>query len=147
AWAAPPLRRALWVAVAAFLLAGCVRKPERSEVADGRLYQAGEASYDEFFKALYDVQLTMGHAPEREQSVRQGLAKVAEVPQGASNDELAAALDKRFDALSRHGVGVKLMATEIEGSDPSGKLQTAGTSSDAADGKTVSDLEDTVKGA
>jgi len=133
--------------LAGLLLSACVIKPGRSDVADGKLYEAGEPSYDEFFKSLYDVQLTMGHAPERAESVRQGLVKVADAPPAASGDELAAALDKRLDALSKHGVAVKLSSSELEGPDPTGKLVTSGTASDPADAKTVSDLEQTVKDA
>jgi hypothetical protein len=139
--------RLLCVALAAFVVTACMVKPGRSDVADGKLYEAGQPQYDEFFKALYAVQMTMGRAPERADAVRQGLVKAVDAAPTASDEELAKALDKRLDAASRHGLAVKLPAAELDGPDPGGKLVTTGASSDPADGKAVSDLEQTVKDA
>jgi hypothetical protein len=117
--------------------------PKPSKVADGQMYQPGEPTYDEFFKSLYAVQLTMGQAPDREQRVRQSVAKVADAPPTASDDDLSTALDKRLDALAKSGVSVKVSTSGLDGDDPSAKVVKSGTPS-GADAETVTSLESAV---
>ena len=139
-------RRVTMALLAAALSVGCVRKPARSEVASGNRFEAGEPSYDEFFKSLYDLQLTMGHAPDREQAVRQGLVKVADAPPTATNDDLSAALDKRLDAFGKTGVSVKVSVTGLDGDDPTAHVVKSGAPT-GADAEALTSLEDAVRDA
>jgi len=51
----------------AIVVPGCFfGSPGPSNVATGKLYVSGEASYDQFFSELYQVQLPMGQAGDRE---------------------------------------------------------------------------------
>jgi hypothetical protein len=133
----------LALAVAPSLIAGCAIRSKPSKVADGEMYQPGEPTYDEFFKSLYAVQLTLGKAPGREERVRQGVAKAVDAPPTATPDELSAALDKRLDALAKSGVSVKVSTSGLDGDDPSAKLVKSGTPG-GADADAVTSLEDAV---
>jgi hypothetical protein len=85
----------------------------------------------------------MGQAPDREERVRQGIAKVVDAPPTASTDELSAALDKRLDALGKSGVSVKVSTSGLDGDDPSAKVVKSGTPG-GADAEAVTSLEDAV---
>jgi hypothetical protein len=115
-----------------------------SKVADGEMYQPGEPTYDEFFKSLYAVQLTMGQAPDRERKVREAVAKIADAPPTATPDELSTALDKRLDALAKAGVSVKVSTSALDGNDPTAKVVKSGTPS-GADADAVGSLESAVR--
>lgn len=115
-----------------------------SNVASGQMYQPGEPTYDEFFKSLYAVQLTMGQAPEREERVRQSVAKLVDAPPTASADDLSTALDKRLGALAKSGVSVKVSTSGLGGDDPSAKVVKSGSPS-GADAEVVTTLETAVQ--
>jgi hypothetical protein len=129
-------------ALALSSICSCMRsKP--SNVASGEMYQPGEHTYDEFFKSLYAVQLAMGQAPDREERVRQSVAKAVDAPPTATSDELSAALDKRLDALAKSGVSVKVSTSGLDGDDPSAKVVKSGTPN-GTDAEAVTSLEDAV---
>jgi len=115
-------------------------------VATGQIYEPGEPSYDGFFKSLYEMQLTLGHAPDREQAVRQNLAKVADALPTATTDELSSAVDKKLDALSKSGVAIKVSATDLDKDTPSAHLVTLGTVA-SADSEAVATLDQSIKDA
>ncbi|HEX4340175.1 MAG TPA: hypothetical protein VH062_29910 [Polyangiaceae bacterium] len=123
------------------LVAGCVlgaNKP--SKVADGEMYQPGDPTYDEFFKSLYEAQLTLGQAPDREKTARQEVAKAVDAPPTATNDELSAALEKRLDTLAKSGVSVKVSTSGLDGGNPTAKVVKSGTPA-GTDADAVTSLE------
>jgi hypothetical protein len=139
------LQLALGAALALVLCTACVRRGGPTDVAAGKLYEPGEPTYDEFFKSLYSIQLSMGTAPDREQGVRQRLAKVAEVPSSATDDDLSAGLTKRLDGWSKQGVAVKVSTSDLEGAEPGAKVVTTGTASAPADKESIDELDQAVK--
>jgi hypothetical protein len=46
-----------------------------SDVAQGRQYQSGDPTYDQFFTAVHDLQVQMGKAPAKEEELRMALGK------------------------------------------------------------------------
>lgn len=125
----------MWTAMAVVtgcvLVAGCVvGRGAPSKVASGEIYEAGEPTYDEFFKSLYAEQLLMGQAPDRERAVKQKLTKVAEVADAASADELSNGIEKKLDGLARKGVAAKISTTGLDGNDPAARVVAVGTADD-----------------
>lgn len=119
-----------------------------SNVAQGKPYAPGEASYDRFFGELYVVQLAMGDAPARERAIRERIASVTGAAATASTEELADALDKRAAELSKAGVTLKLSTTDLdEGKAPTATLVTTGTATAPDDVKCVAALAQSVKEA
>jgi hypothetical protein len=147
----PPRRasvvRATIAAVAACaLVTGCaLGRGGPSKVASGEIYEPGERTYDEFFKALYAEQLLMGQAPDRERAVKQKLTKVAGVAETASADELSNGIEKKLDDLAKKSVAAKVSTTGLDGNDPAARVVAVGTAGATTDDESVRALELAVK--
>jgi hypothetical protein len=112
-------------------MAGCaVGRGGPSNVATGQIYEPGEPTYDEFFKSLYAQQLLMGRAPDREREVKQKLAKVADVAETASADDLSSGVEKKLDGLAKKGVAAKVSTSGLDGNDPAARVVAVGAASD-----------------
>jgi len=140
------LRATALAVVVSSLAAGCALRSKPSNVANGEMYQPGDPTYDEFFKSLYAVQLTMGEAPGREERVRVSVANLVAAPPTASPEDLSAALDKRLDAFGKTGVSVKVSVTGLDGDDPTAHVVKSGAPT-GADAEALTSLEDAVRDA
>lgn len=129
--------------LACLLVTACAIRGGQSKVASGQIYEPGEPTYDAFFKSLYAEQLLMGQAPDREHAVKQKLAKVAEVPDTASADELSSGIEKKLDGLAKKGLAAKISTTNLDGNDPAARVVAVGTAS--ADDESVRTLDEAVK--
>src|SRR5690606_35607590 len=61
----------------AILQPGCgiFGSPGPSAVGQGRQYQSGDPTFDQFFAQLYELQVEVARAPKREEEIRQEIAK------------------------------------------------------------------------
>jgi hypothetical protein len=117
-----------------------------TNVADGKLYEPGRAEYDAFFKELYDVQLLMGRAPERESAARARVARALDLPESSTSDAIGDALYERAAVLAKAGVMLKLSLAGVEeGGSPSATVVTLGDVKEAKDKKLVEELDEAVK--
>jgi hypothetical protein len=117
-----------------------------TNVADGKLYEPGEADYDAFFKELYDAQLLMGTAPERESGARARVAKALDLPEDSKTDAIGDALYERAAILAKAGVMLKLSLADVDaGASPTATVVVIGEVKDEKDKKLVEALEVAVK--
>jgi hypothetical protein len=54
---------------------GCLGHSGPSEVAQGKSYQSGDPTYDQFFENVHELSLQMSAAPKKESQLRMALAK------------------------------------------------------------------------
>ncbi len=144
------VRGALLLLAAAAVVTGCTMLGTQgpSNVALGKAYAPGAPQYDRFFTALYQVQLTMGQAPDHERALRERLAKVAEAGPGAKEEELGPLLQKRAERLAKHGVTLKVTVSKLDqGTDASARLSTNGGATTPADTELVATLDKAVSDA
>jgi hypothetical protein len=108
---------------------GCIfGSPGPSHVAVGKLYVSGEAQYDQFFSELYQVQLPMGQAIDREAGNRARVANALGVPTDSPAEQIADALDQRALALGKAGVTLKVQASGLDSAaTPSAELIATGS--------------------
>lgn len=108
---------------------GCIfGSPGPSNVAVGKLYVSGESQYDQFFSELYQVQLPMGQATDREANNRARVANALSVPPDSPSEQIADALDQRALALGKAGLTLKVQAAGLDaGGTPSAELLVSGT--------------------
>lgn len=135
------------VALAAFTPAcSLLLKNANTPVADGKLYEPGEEEYDAFFKELYETQVLMGQAPEREAQARARVAKALNLAESSSSDAVGDALYERAAVLAKAGVMVKLSLAGIdEPGEASATVVTIGDLKDEKDVKLVEALDEAVK--
>jgi hypothetical protein len=102
--------RLLAAAVAlAFLLAGCFGTSGPSTVAQGRAqYRTGEPAYDEYFAAVYELQVALAKAPAEEQQVGQTLRGALGVDPAGSIDDAVARANQHAQALASAGTRLKV---------------------------------------
>ncbi len=121
-------RRATFLAVlspaslSAAVLAGVVfasacvqRGAGPSDVASGKEYVSGNASYDAFFDHLYQAQVTMGQAQDRHDAIVKRLAATSGADATATSDEVVLAVKRRAESLAKSGVAPNLTVTGLDG--------------------------------
>jgi len=79
-----------------------------STVARGKYYSSGDPRYDEFFIALYKLQVQMAEAPRVPETERQNLQRRLNLAPGSSDADLARRLHEEAAGLSRVGVRLRL---------------------------------------
>jgi hypothetical protein len=125
---------------------GCIfGSPGPSNVAVGKLYVSGESQYDQFFSELYQVQLPMGQAADREANNRARVATLLGVAPAAPPEQIADALDQRAIALGKAGLTLKVRAAGLDAGTPSAELLVSGTPAKPADQGLVSALAQSLK--
>ncbi|HEX7670727.1 MAG TPA: hypothetical protein VF395_14130, partial [Polyangiaceae bacterium] len=114
---------------------GCLfGSPGPSNVALGKLYVSGESQYDQFFSELYQVQLPMGQATDREANNRARVANALGVPPDSPTEQIADALDQRALALGKAGLTLKVQASGLDtAATPSAELLATGSPPKPAD--------------
>lgn len=120
--------------------------PGPSMVGQGKKYQSGDPNFDQFFTALYDLQIEMGKAPEREKEIRQDLAKITKSDPDASATLLAKKVEKKAKELADAGTGLALDVEGVEGDDtPTVKLAVEGKELSGDDKSYAEDVEKAAK--
>jgi hypothetical protein len=113
---------------------GCLfGSPGASSVAVGKLYVSGEPSYDEFFSALYQVQLPMGQAGDREAGNRSRVCNALGVPANSSAEQIADALDQRAVGITKAGVTLKVKLSGLDAGNATAELVVSGSPAKPAD--------------
>lgn len=79
-----------------------------STVAQGKYYSSGNPQYDEFFIALYQLQVEMADAPSVPDSERQSLAQALGLSPETSAEGIAQSLREEALKLNRSGVHMRL---------------------------------------
>jgi len=79
-----------------------------STVAQGKYYSSGNPQYDEFFIALYQLQVEMADAPSVPDAERQSLAQTLGLSPETPADGVAQRLREEAQKLSRTGVRMRL---------------------------------------
>jgi hypothetical protein len=97
---------------------GCLRSSGPSEVAQGRYFAAGNPEYDEFFLAVYRLQLEMAAAPGELAEARRALGIAVVSTTDASNAQLAEKLKATLDRLADHGLRTRLELRSPSPPDP-----------------------------
>ncbi|HMR75214.1 MAG TPA: hypothetical protein PKD61_08880, partial [Polyangiaceae bacterium] len=78
-----------------------------SAVGQGKQYQSGDPTFDEYFQSLYDLQVELAKAPSDEKEIRRELAKQLKGDPDASATLLAKRAEKRAKELATAGTGLK----------------------------------------
>jgi hypothetical protein len=128
-----PMNVKVWLILAPLALAasGCFGSKGPSDVSQGKQYTSGNAEYDEFFGAMYQLQVSLGSAPDRERSIRQHLSEALGIDPSSRAEEIGAALSKRVARIGKPGSSVTLTITGLEPKGtPSSVVTTAGTIED-----------------
>lgn len=119
--------------------AACVTNRGPSDVSQGKQYSSGNAEYDEFFNEVYQLQVALGKAPDRERAIRQQLSQALGIDGASRAEEIAAAVSKRAGQLGKPPAKLKLEISGLEAKgSPAAVLTTTGTISDPKD-KAVAD--------
>jgi hypothetical protein len=79
-----------------------------STVAQGKYYSSGDAQYDEFFLALYQLQVELADAPPIPDRARTNLAQALGLSQETPADGVASALRDEALKFSKTGVHMRL---------------------------------------
>ena len=126
---------------------GCLfGSPGPSSVAVGTLYVSGEAAYDQFFSELYQVQLPMGQATDREAQARARVANVLGVAPSSSAEQVADGLDQRAITLGKAGLTLKVQVSGLDaGGTPAVALLVTGSPPKPSDANLVSALTQSLK--
>lgn len=136
------------LAILAIVLAGCVQSRGPSDVSQGKHYTSGNPEYDEFFGRVYELQVSLGAAPNRERAIRQHLSAALDIDQESRAEEIAEALGKRVGRIGKPGTTLKLTLSGMEeGGTPAFVLTTTGTVSDPKDKAMVEAVEQAGKDA
>jgi hypothetical protein len=109
------LTLAAWLGAAA-LAPGCAAfgGGGPSNVAQGKYYSSGNPQYDEFFIALYQLQLKMADSPRVPNAERQSLAEALTLSPETPGDGVADRLHEEAQKLSRSGIRMRLEQTASE---------------------------------
>src|SRR4051812_43792684 len=91
-----------------------------STVAQGKYYSSGNPQYDEFFIALYQLQLKMADAPRVPDAERQSLAQTLGLSPEAPTEGVAQRLREEAQKLGHTGIHMRL-----EESAPADKPESA----------------------
>lgn len=130
------------------LVSACVGSPGPSNVSQGKQYVSGNAQYDEFFSEMYELQVTLGAAPDRERTVRQHLAAALDIDPSSRAEEIAEAVNKRVAHMNKRGPSLKLALSGMEEKGtPSSVLTATGTVSDPKDKALVEAIDQAGKDA
>jgi hypothetical protein len=116
-----------------------------SSVALGKLYVSENPTYDEFFSALYQIQLPMGQASDREAGNRARVANALGIPVASSPEEIGDALDQRAVGITKAGVTLKVRSSGLEAGNASAELMVTGSASKPADQALISTLGQSLK--
>jgi hypothetical protein len=129
------------------MVQGCIfGSPGPSNVAVGKLYVSGESQYDQFFSELYQVQLPMGQATDREANNRARVANLLGIPPDSRAEQIADAVDQRAIAFGKAGLTLKVQASGLDaGGTPSAELLVSGTPPKPADQGLVTALAQSLK--
>jgi hypothetical protein len=120
----------------------CVNNRGPSDVSQAKEYKSGNAEYDEFFSEVYQLQVALGKAPDRERAIRQQLSQALGIDGASRAEEIAEAISKRAGNLGKPPAKLKLELSGLETKgSPAAVLTTTGTISDAKD-KAVADAID-----
>lgn len=118
---------------------GCMGNRGPSDVSQAKQYSSGNAEYDEFFSEVYQLQVALGKAPDRERAVRQQLSLALGIDSASRAEEIAAAVSKRAGQLGKPPAKLKLEVSGLEAKgSPTSVLTTTGTISEPKD-KAVAD--------
>jgi hypothetical protein len=109
-------------------------------VAVGKLYVSGDPSYDEFFSALYQVQLPMGQAADREAGSRSRVCNALGVPGESSAEQIADALDQRAVGLGKSSITLKVKLSGMDAGNAAAELVVSGSPAKPADLALISAL-------
>jgi len=96
-----------------------------SHVAQGQYYSSGKPEYDEFFLALYRLQVGLKDGPDALTRVRGSLATQLKLGADAELPALRVALNERTNALQARGVSLRLER------DVGGRTKLASSGNDA----------------
>jgi hypothetical protein len=122
---------------------GCMNNRGPSDVSQAKQYSSGNPEYDEFFSEVYQLQVALGKAPDRERSIRQQLSLALGIDGASRAEEIAAAVSKRSGQLGKPPAKLKLEISGLEAKgSPSSVLTTTGTISEPKD-KAVADAIET----
>ena len=125
---------------------GCVGNRGPSDVSQGKQYSSGNAEYDEFFSEVYQLQVALGKAPDRERAIRQKLSQALGLDAASRAEEIAAALSKRAGQLGKPPAKLKLEVSGLEAKgSPSSVLTTTGAISDPKDQAVADSVEQASK--
>ena len=98
-----------------------------SAVGQGKKYVSGDPNFDDFFNALFELQVELAKSPQEEKEIRRELAKKLKGDPDASGTLLAKRADKRAKELASNGIGLKMEVSGLdEGDEPSAKVTTVG---------------------
>src|SRR6185436_14978800 len=78
---------------------GCASNRGPSDVSQAKQYSSGNPEFDEFFSEVYQLQVALGKAPDRERAIRQQLSQTLGIDGASRAEEIAAALSKRVGQL------------------------------------------------
>ena len=108
-------RRLLWPSLVAgglclSSLPGCAVFSSHgpSTVARGKYYSSGDPHYDEFFIALYKLQVSVAEAPRVPENERRDLAQALSLPPESDSAAIGARLREEAQKLSRAGIHLRL---------------------------------------
>jgi hypothetical protein len=121
-----------------------------SNVSQGLLYEAGEITYDEFFRSLHQHQVKLADAPDQEKRIRQRLAKRLGVDDDSSSSLLAKAAGKHAERLAEAGIILRMKVEgldEEEGEEPTAVLELGGDEPAAEDKKIIRAIDRAAKQA
>ncbi len=102
-----------------------------SAVGQGKQYQTGNPTFDEYFQSLYELQVELAKAPADEKAIRQALAKELKGDPDASASLLAKRAAKRAKTLAEAGTGLKIKVSGLGEGNPAAEVTTAGADLDA----------------
>jgi hypothetical protein len=129
---------------AALLEPGCfVFGSGPSAVGQGRQYTSGDPQFDEFFTVLYQLQVDLGKAPEREKKIRTDLAAALQLQEEPSAVSLAKKIKKQTEQIAGAGTGLKVQLNEDADDDDEARadIQTVGKTLTPQDEKVVRAIE------
>ena len=93
------------VLLLALASAACDLTNARTKVANGQLYQAGDAKYDPYFTEVHQEQVAAASWPDDAKAARKPIVSALDLRPGASNTTILSALkEKKSDTVIGHSV-------------------------------------------
>lgn len=132
-----PMKSTKLAVFLSLVLAGCVQNRGPSDVSQGKQFTSGNADYDEFFGEVYQTQVSLGAAPNREREIRQHLSQALDIDPESRAEEIAEALGKRVGHIGKTAALKLTLSGMEEDGTPSFVLTTTGTVTDPKDKATV----------
>jgi hypothetical protein len=129
--------------VTAVFVPACLKQNSGpSNVAAGKEYDSGDATYDEFFSSLFKAQLALGQAPDKQQGIVEHLGKASGAASGAAPDDVVAAVKHRAGELAKSGVTMKLALSGLDENDkPAASFSKTGAPAEGQDKDLVDAVE------